>query len=163
MFFEIFLQYNRRVYTEVNPVRFQKKLFSRHARALAAALALMLALSGVPANAATAIYKVTAKKVNVRSQPDTESDILAVLRQGSELTLLESTQDGWLKVSAGGTTGYVSAEYAALSGVLSGSGTLTAVVTRSASGIRSAASGRRTARIPRTSSSRQTVSMTWTV
>ena len=105
-----------------------KRLY-RYTRALAFLLVLLLGLSGMPARAATAIYTITAKKVNVRAQPDTESAILAVLRQGSELTLLESTSDGWLKVSANGVTGYVSAEYAELSGILSGGGSLTAVVT----------------------------------
>ena len=96
---------------------------------LAVLLALTLVLSAAPASAATAIYTVTAKKVNVRSQPDINAEILAVIRQGSELTLLEATDDGWLKVSVGGTVGYVSAEFAALSSVISGSGTLSGVVT----------------------------------
>ena len=48
-------------------------------RALAALLVLLLGVSGMPARAATAIYTITAKKVNVREQPDTESGVLAVL------------------------------------------------------------------------------------
>ena len=106
-------------------------------RVLAAALALLLALSAVPASAATAIYTVTAKKVNVRAQPDTGADILTVVRQGSELTLLEATDDGWLKVSVGGVTGYVSADYASLSSVISGGGTLTGTVTTDKLNVRS--------------------------
>ena len=102
---------------------------SRRLRVLAVVLALTLALSATPASAATAIYTVTAKKVNVRALPDTDAEILSVVRQGSELTLLEATDDGWLKVSVGGTVGYVSAEYATLSSVLSGGGTLSGVVT----------------------------------
>lgn len=100
-------------------------------RALIRAAALTLALAVAPlsgAQAATAVYTVTAQKVNVRAQPDTDADILAVVRKGSDLTLISSDEDGWLKVSAGGTIGYVSAEYAALSEILSGGGTLTAIV-----------------------------------
>ena len=100
-------------------------------RALIRAAALTLALAVAPlsgAQAATAVYTVTAQKVNVRAQPDTDADILAVVRKGSDLTLISSDEDGWLKVSTGGKVGYVSAEYAALSDIISGGGTLTAVV-----------------------------------
>ena len=101
-------------------------------RCLARAAALTLALAVVSpapgALAATAVYTVTAQKVNLRAQPDTDADILAVVRKGSDLTLISSDEDGWLKVSVGGNVGYVSAEYAALSEILSGGGTLTAIV-----------------------------------
>ncbi|MDD6872416.1 MAG: peptidoglycan-binding protein [Clostridiales bacterium] len=100
-------------------------------RALIRAAALTLALAVAPlsgAQAATAVYTVTAQKVNVRAQPDTDADILAVVRKGSDLTLISSDEDGWLKISTGGKVGYVSAEYAALSDIISGGGTLTAVV-----------------------------------
>lgn len=100
-------------------------------RALIRAAALTLALALAPmsgAQAATAVYTVTAQKVNVRAQPDTDADILAVVRKGSDLTLISSDEDGWLKVSVGGKVGYVSAEYAALSDIISGGGTLTATV-----------------------------------
>ena len=110
-------------------MHFHARYISGRLRVLAIVLALTLALSAVPAGAATAIYTITAKKVNVRALPDTNADILAVVRQGSELTLLEATDDGWLKVSVGGTVGYVSAEFAELSSVISGGGTLTGVVT----------------------------------
>ena len=94
----------------------------------AAALALMMVFVSPGAQAATAVYTVTAQKVNVRAQPNTDSEILAVVRKGSDMTLLSSDEDGWLKVSVGGTVGYVSAEYAALSDIISGGGTLTAIV-----------------------------------
>ena len=100
-----------------------------HALIRAAALTLALAVAPLSgAQAATAVYTVTAQKVNVRAQPDTDADILAVVRKGSDLTLISSDEDGWLKVSTGGKVGYVSAEYAALSDIISGGGTLTAVV-----------------------------------
>ena len=86
-----------------------------HALIRAAALTLALAVAPLSgAQAATAVY--------------TDADILAVVRRGSDLTLISSDEDGWLKVSAGGTIGYVSAEYAALSDIISGGGTLTAIV-----------------------------------
>ena len=109
-------------------VHFQssKTRLSFRAAALTLALAVMAPAPG--ALAATAVYTVTAQKVNVRAQPDTDADILAVVRKGSDLTLISSDEDGWLKVSTGGKVGYVSAEYAALSDIISGGGTLTAVV-----------------------------------
>ena len=73
-------------------------------RALIRAAALTLALAVAPlsgAQAATAVYTVTAQKVNVRAQPDTDADILAVVRKGSDLTLISSDEDGWLKISQG--------------------------------------------------------------
>ena len=100
-----------------------------HALIRAAALTLALAVAPLSgAQAATAVYTVTAQKVNVRAQPDTDADILAVVRKGSDLTLISSDEDGWLKISTGGKVGYVSAEYAALSDIISGGGTLTAIV-----------------------------------
>ena len=60
-------------------------------RVLIRAAALTLALAVAPLSgtqAATAVYTVTAQKVNVRAQPDTDADILAVVRKGSDLTLI---------------------------------------------------------------------------
>ena len=103
-----------------------KTRMSLRAAALALALAVISPAPG--AQAATAVYTVTAQKVNLRAQPDTDADIIAVVRKGSDLTLISSDEDGWLKVSVGGQVGYVSAEYAAFSEILSGGGTLTAIV-----------------------------------
>ncbi len=97
-------------------------------RAATLALALAVVSPAPGALAVTAVYTVTAQKVNVRAQPDTDADILAVVRKGSDLTLISSDEDGWLKISVGGKVGYVSAEYAALSDIISGGGTLTATV-----------------------------------
>ncbi len=114
---------------EVTILRSHNRRSLQPLRTLAILLALMLAFSSANAGAATAIYTITAKKVNVRSLPDTNADILAVLRQGSELTLIESTSDGWLKVRSNNIVGYVSADYASLSGVISGGGSLSAIIT----------------------------------
>lgn len=108
-------------------VHSQNKMMRRAGRTAALALALLMLTPAHSALAATAVYTVTAQKVNVRAQPDTDADILLVVRKGSDLTLISSEED-WLKVSVNGQIGYVSAEYAALSEILSGGGTLKAVV-----------------------------------
>ena len=98
-------------------------------RILCCLLILTMMAAALPARAATAIYTVTASKVNVRSAPDADAEIITVVRQGSEMTFLSDGQDGWIKVLVGGKEGYVSAEYARLSTVITGAGTLTGVVT----------------------------------
>ena len=84
-------------------------------RCMAALICALLMLAPIPgANAATIEYMVTATKVNLREEASTSSGVVTVLRQGATLTLLEGPEDGWLKVSAGEKTGYLSAEYACL-------------------------------------------------
>ena len=78
------------------------RLTRRCASALLCALMMLAPLTG--ANAAAIEYVVTATKVNLREEASTSSDVVTVLRQGASLTLLEGTQDGWLKVSADGKT-----------------------------------------------------------
>lgn len=109
-------------------VHSQRKVIRKAGRIATLALVLFMATSSQGALAAMAVYTVTAQKVNVRAQPDTGADILLVVRKGSDLTLISSDEDGWLKVSVNGKVGYVSAEYAALSEILSGGGTLKAIV-----------------------------------
>lgn len=48
--------------------------------------------------------------VNLRSEANTSSSILAELKNGTAVTVL-STSNGWSKVSYAGTTGYISADY----------------------------------------------------
>ena len=92
---------------------------SKRLRVPAAVLALMLALSAVPASAATAT--VTVSRLNVRTQPNTDSHILTVARQGAQLPVLENENNGWLKVEVNGAAGYVFAEYAKVSNAASDS------------------------------------------
>ena len=49
--------------------------------------------------------------VNVRQEPDTESDILGKLYDKSAATVLETTEDGWYRITSGNVNGYVKAEY----------------------------------------------------
>ncbi|WP_456109177.1 C40 family peptidase [Roseburia hominis] len=49
--------------------------------------------------------------VNVRQEPDTESKILGKLYDKSAATVLETTEDGWYRITSGNVNGYVKAEY----------------------------------------------------
>ena len=49
--------------------------------------------------------------VNVRQEPDTESEILGKLYDKSAATVLETTEDGWYRITSGHVNGYVKAEY----------------------------------------------------
>lgn len=49
--------------------------------------------------------------VNVRSEPSTESEVLGKLYNNSAATILETTEDGWYKITSGSVTGYVKCEY----------------------------------------------------
>ena len=49
--------------------------------------------------------------VNVRSEPSTESEVLGKLYNNSAATILETTADGWYKITSGSVTGYVKCEY----------------------------------------------------
>lgn len=49
--------------------------------------------------------------VNVRQEPDTESEILGKLYDKSAATVLETTEDGWYRITSGNVNGYVKAEY----------------------------------------------------
>ena len=49
--------------------------------------------------------------VNVRQEPDTESEILGKLYDKSAATVLETTEDGWYRITSGSVNGYVKAEY----------------------------------------------------
>ncbi|MDD6058164.1 MAG: SH3 domain-containing protein, partial [Clostridiales bacterium] len=49
--------------------------------------------------------------VNVRSEPNTESEILGKLYHNSAATVLEATEDGWYRIKSGNVEGYVKSEY----------------------------------------------------
>lgn len=49
--------------------------------------------------------------VNVRALPDTESEVLGKLYDDSAATVLETTADGWYRISSGSVEGYVKSEY----------------------------------------------------
>lgn len=54
--------------------------------------------------------KVTATSLNLRAQPSTQGEVLRVLANGAEVTVL-AEQNGWLYVQAGSQKGYLTAEY----------------------------------------------------
>lgn len=49
--------------------------------------------------------------VNVRSEPSTESEVLGKLYNKSAATVLETTDNGWYRITSGNVTGYVKCEY----------------------------------------------------
>lgn len=49
--------------------------------------------------------------VNIRLEPNTESEVLGKLYNNSAATILETTADGWYKITSGTVTGYVKCEY----------------------------------------------------
>lgn len=49
--------------------------------------------------------------VNVRAEANTESEVLGKLYDNSAATVLETTADGWYKITSGSVTGYVKCEY----------------------------------------------------
>lgn len=49
--------------------------------------------------------------VNVRSEPNTESEVLGKLYNKSAATVLETTDNGWYRITSGNVTGYVKCEY----------------------------------------------------
>lgn len=49
--------------------------------------------------------------VNVRSEANTESEVVGKLYNNSAATILETTEDGWYRITSGSVTGYVKCEY----------------------------------------------------
>lgn len=49
--------------------------------------------------------------VNVRSEPNTESEVLGKLYDKSAATVLEATEDGWYRIQSGNVNGFVKSEY----------------------------------------------------
>lgn len=49
--------------------------------------------------------------VNVRMEPNTESEVLGKLYDNSAAKVLEVTEDGWYRIESGTVNGYVKAEY----------------------------------------------------
>lgn len=49
--------------------------------------------------------------VNIRKEPNTESEVLGKLYNNSAATILETTENGWYRITSGTVTGYVKCEY----------------------------------------------------
>ena len=85
-----------------------------------AAFLLALVLALLPCSralAASATYTVTADKINLRTSPDLEGSVIRTIRRGETLELISARADGWLQVSYGSQTGYVSDQYVELMGI----------------------------------------------
>lgn len=59
------------------------------------------------------LYYVTATKLNVRRDPNTDSEVLGQLPYGTTVDVLD-TADGWCRISYNGVPAYVSAQYVSL-------------------------------------------------
>mgnify|MGYP000910158041 FL=1 len=49
--------------------------------------------------------------VNVRTEPNTESEVVGKLYNNSAATILQTTEDDWYEITSGNVTGYVKCEY----------------------------------------------------
>ena len=52
-------------------------------------------------------YTVTAQTLNIRSAPSTAATVLLTLKTGTHVTVLNFTNEQWVKVKYGNVTGYV--------------------------------------------------------
>lgn len=59
----------------------------------------------------TRVGTITGETVNVRKEPNTECGVHTALELGKKVTVLDETVEGWVKVSVGNKTGYISADY----------------------------------------------------
>ena len=64
--------------------------------------------------AATRIGTITGETVNVRKEPNTECGVHTTLELGKKVTVIDESTEGWVKVTTGNRTGYVSADYVAV-------------------------------------------------
>ncbi|WP_410864249.1 SH3 domain-containing protein, partial [Peribacillus sp. SIMBA_075] len=71
-------------------------------------------ISNPSSSTATVTYTATAN-LNVRTGPSTANKIIATVKQGTKLMVTGKSENGWLKVSLNGQTGYVSGQYVKIS------------------------------------------------
>jgi uncharacterized protein YgiM (DUF1202 family) len=64
-----------------------------------------------PAVQAPKVSYVASSTLNLRSRPSTSSTVLTVLARGTAVTHAASPSNGWVKVTVGGRTGYVSTAF----------------------------------------------------
>lgn len=70
--------------------------------------------TGVPIENTTLMYAL--EKVNVRSGPGTDTEILGELAQGEMVFAVELLEEGWYRIVFGGETGYVRQDFLAVYG-----------------------------------------------
>lgn len=71
-------------------------------------------VTGVPIENTTLMYAV--EKVNVRSGPGTDAEILGELAQGERVFAVELLEEGWYRIVFYGETGYVRQDFLAIYG-----------------------------------------------
>ena len=80
---------------------------------LAAGLAMNLAgvVNAADAEKGELIFAQCENYINIRSEADENSEVVAKLYNDGSATLEETEEDGWYKIKSGNATGYVKAEY----------------------------------------------------
>lgn len=106
--------------------------------AFSVASALLLAATALAADSAVAAGSISGSSVIMRSSASTSSEIVTTLDKGTSVSILDTSDDDWYKVSYNGKTGYVSADYVAVD--QDGSFTAPGMVNSDNVNIRSAAS-----------------------
>jgi len=64
---------------------------------------------------ATGVTLRTTDRVNLRTEPSTESSTIAVVNKGTNVEVLEHNPAGWSKVQVGGSTGYIRSDFLTVS------------------------------------------------
>lgn len=106
--------------------------------AFSIASALLLAATALAADSAVAAGSISGSSVRMRSSASTSSEIVATLDKGSSVSILDTSDDDWYKISFDGKTGYVSADYVIVD--QDGSFTAPGIVNTDSVNIRAAAS-----------------------
>jgi uncharacterized protein YraI len=91
-----------------------------------AILAVIVLAAGIGAPSvarASTTAQIGTDALNLRSEPSTTGDVIAVMSWGETVEVLDGpTDDGWYEVGYGGQTGWASGDYLAFDGVGGGSG-----------------------------------------
>ena len=80
---------------------------------LSTATTLLLAVSALAAEGDIAVNvgATTGSNLRLRAEASTDSSIVTTLNKGVAVSVLDSSVEGWYKISFNGNTGYVSADY----------------------------------------------------
>lgn len=106
--------------------------------AFSVASALLLAATAFAADSAVAAGCISGSSVRMRSSASVSSEIVTTLDKGSSVSILDTSDDDWYKVSYDGKVGYVSSDYVTVD--QDGAFTAPGVVNTNDVNIRSAAS-----------------------
>ena len=80
---------------------------------LSTATTLLLAISALAAEGDIAVNvgATTGSNLRLRAEASTDSSIVTTLNKGVAVSVLDTSVEGWYKISFNGNTGYVSADY----------------------------------------------------